>query len=259
MLSQAEIKQVLYNSLKELGLTEHEINLYVLSLSVGPVPIAKLAEQLGITRPNVYKVIEGLEEHELAHFSERKGYAKTFMVESPTVVTELVRKKREHLGQIDRNVTQAMPDLLALYRQGELPSSIRVIEDKEQFITLFDQIVDEAQGESQFCGSAHDFIGFISWAKEREWIARRIKKNVKIKALLLPSGDAETLKSTDSKELRETRILQGIVPFVTSFQLFANKVIIWQPKAPLAIVVADEYIVQMLKSLFNVLWETSKV
>jgi hypothetical protein len=58
--------------------------------------------------------------------------------------------------------------------------------------------------------------------------------------------------------MRETRILQGGAPFATSFQLFANKVLIWQPKAPLAVLIEDEYIVQMLRSIFYLLWGKSK-
>ena len=71
----------------------------------------------------------------------------------------------------------------------------------------------------------------------------------------MPSKDAETLKASDAKEMRETRILKGLAPFAPIFQLYANKVIIWQPKAPLAMLIEDEYITQMLRSIFNALWE----
>jgi hypothetical protein len=72
--------------------------------------------------------------------------------------------------------------------------------------------------------------------------------------LLLPGEDAETLKETDAEEMRTTKLLTA-APFVTSFMLYANKVIIWQPKAPLIVLIEDEHIVQMLSSLFDVLWK----
>lgn len=49
------------------------------------------------------------------------------------------------------------------------------------------------------------------------------------------------------------------IPFQTAFQLFGNKVIIWQPKAPLAVLIEDEYIVQMLKSIFFIMWEKAGI
>src|SRR3989338_6675224 len=139
MLSQNELQGILYESLLELGLTENERHLYVLSLSLGPTTITKLAEHLGIPRPNVYKVIEGLEKHGLAKFSERKNYLRTFMVEPPTAVTEALRKKRSAIAHLDEKVTGMMPSLLAMYGQGELPTAIKVVQGKEGFINLFHQ------------------------------------------------------------------------------------------------------------------------
>lgn len=257
MLSRQELKEILYDSLQELGLTDHEIVLYLLSLSLGPTTITVLAEYMTIPRPNVYKVIDGLEKIGLAKFSERKKYTRSFMVEPPSVVRELLKKKKEKLSVFDQKIVTSLPDLLALYKQGELPTSVRIFQGKQQFLQLFFQIIEEEKCESQFCGSAQDFIGFISWQEEREWISRRIQFGIKIRALLLPSQDADTLQSTDAKELRETRILCGAQPFATSFQLFANKIILWQPKAPLAVFIEDEYITQMFRSVFEVLWENN--
>jgi len=257
MLSRQELKEILYNSLKELGLTEHEASLYLLSLSLGPTTITTLADYMAISRPNVYKVINGLEKHGLAKFSERKKYVRTFMVESPTMIRDLLKKKEEELNRFDQKIVTTLPDLLALYRQGELPTSIRIIQGREQFLKLFFQIIEEEKNESQFCGSAHDFIGFISWAEEREWIKQRMKKNIGIRALLLPSEDAQTLKENDAAEFRQTRFLFVACPFVSSFQLFAKKIILWQPKAPLAILIEDEYLAAMFKEIFEKLWEQS--
>ncbi len=254
MLSKNELKEILYDSLKKLGLTENEIALYLLSLSLGPTTITMLAEHMAIPRPNVYKVIEGLEKQGLAYFSQRKKYTRTFMVESPRVVRDLLKKKKHELAQCDQKIVSSLPELLTLYKQGELPTSIRILQGKEQFLQLFFQIIEEEKCESQFCGSVQDFIGFISWQEEREWIQRRMQKGIKIRALLLPSEDAQVLQSTDEKELRETRILDSVQPFTTSFQLFANKIILWQPKAPLAVLIEDEYITQMFRSIFEKMW-----
>jgi len=94
-----EIKQSVYNALKELGLSEFEIKLYTVSLLLGPSSLSAIATHLGISRPNVYKIIKGLELHGLVKFSERKKYTRTFMVESPTTVLEKLRKKRDPARQ----------------------------------------------------------------------------------------------------------------------------------------------------------------
>src|SRR3989338_8397429 len=104
MISKTEVKKNIYTSLKELGLTESEANLYTTSLALGPATIASLAEHLNMPRPNVYKGIAGLERHGLAKFSERKRYTRTFVVESPTVVLEKLRQKREIMSDLDQTL-----------------------------------------------------------------------------------------------------------------------------------------------------------
>ena len=254
MLRQKEIQASLYRPLTELGLTNHELNLYTVSLYLGPATIAKLADSLAISRPNVYKVIAGLVGHGLAKAAPEKKYKKLFVVEPPNVISDLLKKKREQFASLDREVINTMPDLLAMYKQGAAPSSIKILEGEDQFIEALDQILEQAH-ESEFFGSGEDFVGFISWAKELDWIQRRLKKGVKIKSLLFAGPVAEALKSKDAVELREIRILKGVKPFVTSFHLFANKVIIWQPKAPLAILISDEFVVQMFRNVFNSFWD----
>lgn len=254
MISKSEVKKNLYTSLKEVGLLESEINFYITSLTLGPATISSLATHLNIPRPNVYKAIAGLERHGLAKFSERKKYTRTFVVEPPTVVLEKVRHKRALVADLDQTMVAAMPDLLALYHQGETPTKIKILEGKEQWLKVFFQVLEEAKDTVEYFGSADAFIELVTWEKEHAWIAQRLQKGIHVNVLLTPGKDAEALEQTEAKEMRTTRIFTGTIPFVTGFMLYANKVIIWQPKAPLAVLIEDEYIVQMLRSIFNALW-----
>lgn len=254
---QAEIEQDLHLALVELGLHESEMGLYLTSLKLGPVGIAKIAETIGIPRPNIYKAIAGLEERGLARFSDRKKYTRTFVVEPPTVVLEQLRKKRAAMADLARNLVSAMPDLLARYHQGETLTKLRVLQGKEQFLAAFFSILDEEGEETQFFGSAKDFLKFISWDEEYRWMARREERGIFVRSLLLPSDEAELLHKTDKEHLREIRIIKGLPPFVTAFQLYANKVLIWQPEGSLALQIEDEFIVAMLRSIFERLWDTS--
>ena len=250
-----ELKDSIYTSLKEIGLTDFESSVYVASLALGPSPISVLAKHVHVSRPNIYKLIQGLEKHGLAKFSEKGKYARNFMVEPPTVVVEKLRQKKEILARMDHTLVSSLPDMLALYHQGEGDTKIRILKGKEQYLKVFNQSLDETKGEIQFFGSADTFINFISWEHELEWIKKRVKRNIFIKVLLLPGDVPEVLSKKDKEEMRETRVMEDMPTFPASFQLFANKVIIWQPKAPLAILIEDEFIVEMLRAVFNNFWE----
>ncbi len=255
-ITQQQTQKLVENSLKELGLTSHEINLYFLSLRLGPTPAAELAAELKITRPNIYKVIAGLEKHGLAAFSDRKGRQKNFSVESPTKIVDRLREKKQTIETFDTKMMSVMPDLLAMYQQGELPTSIRIFEGADQFQKLFFQTLDEARGEMQFFGSAKDFRELVPWAEHKIWVERRQRRGLRIKALFLPSKEIEQVQQ-DQDPLRETRYLTNIDPFQTMFQLYANKMIVWQPKATIALLIEDQYIIAMMRAMFFALWNTS--
>ncbi len=250
------INPALYKTLEELGLSEYEVKLYTLSFAMGPSLVAQLAKNMTISRPNLYKIIEGLENKGLAKFSHKKGYNRRFMVASPTEVVNLLRKKRTELKHIDQNITQQMPELLSLYRQGEQPSKINILQETTKILDAFDKVFEEAHDEILFLGSAEDLRKMVSYSRLEKQIKKRIKRGIHTKLLLFPGEAAETFKKKDKKELRETRVIKNLSHFVTSFYLFANKIIIWQPKAPIAILIEDEYIVQMFKSVFTQLWES---
>ena len=115
--------------------------------------------------------------------------------------------------------------------------------------------IDAANGEIHVMGSAKDFIAFTSWAEEQRWIDERLRLNVFLKALLFPSDDAKTLHDKDKNELREIRLITDMKPFSTLIMTYANKTILWQPHAPMAILIEDEYLSAMHESLFQYLWK----
>ena len=245
----------LYTSLKEIGLSDLEASLYCISLQYGPSPITELSKYLHISRPNVYKLIRSLEKHGLVNPVSKQKYTRNFMVEPPTVILEKLREKKESVAIIDNNLVSDLPDLLALYHQGEGSTKIKVLKGREQYIKVFNQSVEEENAEIQFCGSAEDFIDFVSWGTETEWIKKRLKKDILIKVLSLPSETTNRLIENDSKEKRQTKILKNKQPFSSSFMIFANKVVLWQPKAPLAVLIEDQFITKMMKSIFDSLWD----
>lgn len=257
MQQSGEIIDPLHKILKELGLTDLEIKLYTLSLSVGPSLVSKLSEHLGISRPNIYKIIKGLEKHGLTRFSNKKGYNRRFIVDSPSKIIELLRNKQRQLKIYDEQITPLIPNLLAIYKQGEASSKIRIEEDRAQLTIIFAKIFEEAKDEILFMGSTKDLDELVTFTRLQKHIKHRVSRGIKARILVFHDEDAEILKKDDQEELRETRFIKNLKPFSPSFYLFANKVILWQPKAPLAIIIEDEYISEMKKNIFENIWDNS--
>lgn len=249
----------LYTVLREIGLSHNASLLYELSIKRGENSITGLANKLHLSRPSIYTLIDELKVANLITIPKAGEPVHTFSVVSPTVLLEMLRSRKNNIESLESSFVSEIPDLLTTYHQGNSLSKVNVLQGKEEYLKLFNKTVEETKDEIKFFGSADDFIEFISWESEKEWIRKRVKNGIFFKALLLPGEDAYTLKNNDGMELRETRIFTGEKRFSTSFMIFADTLVFWQPKAPLAIVIEDSYVKETMNVVFEELWgKTSK-
>lgn len=258
MLTKPEIKVALGPLLRELGVREQEIDLYAYSLALGPVPITVLAEQLAISPPNIYKIIANLEAHGLAQFSKRKRYARTFSVESPNVLRNKLEQKRREIGEIAHQFQELLPDLLTNYHQGDTPTKIRVLDRGSQVIEASRHVFDDDKKEVLLFGSMEPYVAILGEDGYHQIAAERIERGITLKALLFPGPTTDWMKSRPASDGREVRMLAQADPFVTSFQSSTRTAFIFQPNVPLVLLIEDQFIVQMLRSMFMMLWKRAE-
>ena len=118
-------------------------------------------------------------------------------------------------------------------------------------------MVEEAQGEILSFGAAEEYMKSFPPLEALRWSKERISKKIWLKILSLPTEMLDAKKDTNTGEYREVRIISVLSPFVTSFQIFGKKAVIWQPEACVALLIEDKFITQMVKSVFEHLWSTS--
>lgn len=254
---QSQQKELEY-ILRQLGLSDMALRLYLLISLSGEGNFSLLAKQLQISRPHLYKLIAELETNELLLWNKTGTHGTRLQLSSPAGILQKIRNKKREMDSVENSFVTMLPKLLEKYSQGNLSSKVRVMTNEEEFLDLFFQILDEEANRIEYFGSAADLIEFISWEKELKWIEKRVKKNIFINVLILPSEDARTLKRRDKKELRETRLFISKRPFPTSYLLFGNKIVFLQPNARNAILIEDEYVIQMMRAMYYFCWEKSE-
>lgn len=253
------LKENIYTALKEIGLSAQEIDLYLTSLSLGSISITRLSKHIGVSRPNVYKLIHGLEQQGLADFSTQKKYSRDFMVKSPAFVLEKFRRCKSEYERVEKDISLSMPELLGLYSQGAEPSRIKIFESKDGLTEMLIRLhTEETQSPTLVFGSVEYLLSVMKWTGYNRLVKERVKRGIVVKMLLLRNSPAEVMKSR-SNELREVRFLKGMHQFPATFQVFSKKVLFWQPLAPLAILIEDEYLTLMCRSIFDKLWSESDI
>lgn len=247
----------LHDTLVELGLSEPEIDLYTSALTFGPSSVTRLAGHLRTSRRSLYKIIAALEGKGLIRRKKGRRYFNALTAESPYAILEKIRDKRDQYSELDRDLLSAMPGLLALHDRTSVAGlgRVRTIEGLQKLKILHDGILEEAAKEILFFGAVKDFMKLFPEEDYRRWLDYRLKKGIRVKALT-PLESAVT--RDHAAELREVRVLDGAQPFLTTFQLVANKLIFWQPKALYALVIEDDQFVEMMRMTFHALWMRAK-
>lgn len=244
----------LESALQELGVANLDAQLYLHLLKKGGSSVAALARRLKVERPTIYAAIERLQALALVP-SGKVPYSRLVTAESPRRVLALLEQRRTTLSEQHLRVEDALPNLLAEFSARTPKSALQVFEGKDQFLTVFEEVLQEAEERILFLGDAQSFIDLEGMEYERAWIKKRVQKKIVFTMLVFKNATTISFQNTDTQELRETRFLPDTMKFTSSFMVYGSKVLLWSPVATRAIVIEDTTIAPMFRQLFLQLWE----
>lgn len=144
----------------ELGLGALETKVYLEALKPGNITIAGLAHKLRVERATVYAALERLKKFGLVT-ENKKPYTRGIGVEPPNKILLKLKKKISNTVSLSEDFEKSLPDLMSTFHARGTYQKVRFYEDKENFLSVFDQILTESNDDALFFGDAHSFINFI--------------------------------------------------------------------------------------------------
>lgn len=151
-----------------LGVTLPATELYMVLLHTHEHNFAKVARQLHISRPHLYKLLAELETNGLVQFEKGKGKDQRLQISPPTVILEKVREQQQSLGSIESNFTQVLPLLMSEFKQGSAASKVKIVTGTKDFLKLLMSIAEEERRSLIYFGSIEHFIDCISWSNQEK-------------------------------------------------------------------------------------------
>lgn len=233
----------------DMGLSEQEVDAYLILLRLGESNASNLAKEMGIKRTSVYTILQSLSEQGFVenHIAKKKNY---YIPSKPEKLASRFEKRLETF----RNI---IPLLETIEKKEARMFGIRLIEKKEELEHFYRDILDEYKGrEYRIIGNARAWEGidedfFVQFRKDRA------KRNIKTKLLL--SSESEVNNPIDETLLREFKYLPKKYLFESTLDIFDDKILIINPKMQsLAIVILVPVVVDIFRSVFDILWETNQ-
>ncbi len=239
-----------FEALSNLGLNEQEASAYVALLRLGGSHASAVAKEMCIKRTTSYPILRSLTHKGLAslYFQSNTRYYRPI---KPKKLSNIFEKKLQALNDL-------IPNLESLEKKHAALIGLRFIETKNELEQFYNQILDEYKNK-QYCaiGSTanwenidNDF--FINYRKQRA------KRNIKTRLIL--SSDSVKVNPTDKTLKREFKYLPEKYSFKSTIDIYDDKILIIGPNTQvLAIVVEVPAMVDIFKSIFEILWETDGI
>jgi len=229
-------------------LSDPEIGAYTGLLRLGTTGATELAQEIQVKRTTIYPIIENLIEKGVVS-SYNRGSKKLFTPLAPTKLVSLYERRLESL-------TQLVPVLEKLQAKEAKAYGVRFIQTKRELGEFYGEILDEYRDKSYYIiGNANAFINldpdFIL-----DFRKKRSLRNIRTK-LLLSSDSKSAVGQEDPSLLREFKYLPEKYQFKSTIDIYNDKILIIGPEIKaLAVVIAIPPMVDVFRSVFEVLWET---
>lgn len=234
------------SALLSLGLSAQEANVYVALLKQGGTTASLLAREIGMKRTTAYAILKNLTEKGFSSIYFRGG-KRVYHAKEPHKIAQLVEQKLQ-------NFNAAIPFFESIERTQTQKLGLRFIESKGELEQFYDEVlIDYKRKGYRVIGStpAWESIDPSYFVKFRE---RRADASIQTKLLL--TADSKKDNPTNESLLREVRFLPEQYGFKSTLDIFDDKVLIVSPElTSLAVIVAVPAMVDIFKSVFEMLWE----
>lgn len=235
--------------LKELGLTNNEIEVYLTLLKAGSVSVNTIAEKSGLHRQAAYDALDRLLEKGFVNFA-LKNNKKHFQAIHPEKIEEYLKEKEEKFKLI-------LPELIKLTQIPKEDTSVEVFKGKAIVRTVYRDIIKEFQkqrGEVLISGvEEKKFIEEDKIALEQH--LNRLQKLKCRERVLVKEGDKDFVKGKQTAY----RCIPKESFNPTPMYAYNDKltIIIWG-NPNYAIIIRNKNLADAYRKQFSLLWKIAK-
>ncbi len=243
-----------YEVLKQLGLNNTEISIYLASLETGPAPVIALAKASGMKRSSIYNFLNDLMRIGIIVASP-KGNKFVYSAVAPEGLMALAEKQKESLSAIIPELTMLMG------KSGSERPKIRFYEGVEGLKTVYwDTLEQSEDSEILAYATFEDIYRVFPEAFRQQYLKKRIKRKMITKAIARSGEYALSHAKNDKKEYRETIVLPvADFPVTNEINIYGDKVaIISFGENKLGIIIESKEIAGTQRAIFNLLWKSLK-
>jgi len=238
----------LQEALKQYGLNEKEIKVYLALLELGSASVLNISQKAELKRPTVYLILESLIEKKLVSKIPKAGTT-AYIAENPDyLLTALENSKK--------TIQDVLPMLRAIYNIDEVKPQIRFYEGKKN--------VERIWLEDTFKSPRIDFISSITALLENYPhvlpVFNKLSEEKRFSTRELVTRQPKDLKYAKKYHSvkRQIRVLPKDFHYTMDMDLYENKVVLASLKNDFLVMIESEDVAKSFHSLYKLAWQSAE-
>lgn len=238
------------DKLKQIGLSEKEVNVYLELLQAGDSLVSEIAKRTSINRSLLYTVLSDLANKGIVTYI-LKNNVRYYRAAEPAKILSMLKEKEKLFESI-------LPQLNQLHKPRTKKPIVEILEGKEGIKTILNDILNVQKEWDAFGapGKGPEILGPWVHFFEKE----RSKAKIILKALFTRTGEGKK-RGRELAKFRYTQIKYTSVIYNSpaSNYIYGDRIVIifWYKEFPFAIRIIDQNLAESYKNHFKVIWDAS--
>jgi len=180
-----EIKEFL----RQFGLTDKELKVYLALLEIGESALLPIARRAEMPAMSVKYILEKLRDRDFLTIV-KKNTRYLYIPYSTQKLLSILRKKRETIDQEITRFEEALPELNRHLSFGVFAPKVRFFGHYE-IRKIYEEILEAPIDEILWIGDVEKIRSVVGNDYLKQWIRRRIAKNIKTRVIRVPEGEVD--------------------------------------------------------------------
>lgn len=244
--------------LEQIGLNSKEAKIYLTLLELGPTAIRKIAEKANINRGTTYESLKKLQKIGLVSYFHQ-GKKQHFVSEEPSVLNNLLSRKKLELKEAEANLPKALSSLSTFSKQKTEKPVIKFYENYGGIRTILEDVLDsfKKNPKKEYAAYSSSSIRPYLYHKDAfpNFTEERIKRKIFVRTIAI--GQGGSLHGQDDRKWLTKK--EGSSPIYTL--IYDKKIAmisVGENNIPHGLIIEDKGVHETERLIFDSLWKTLK-
>lgn len=244
-------------ALKNIGLTESEIRVYLALLKLGETTTGPIVNEAKVTRSKIYDILERLKNKGLVSHITKES-TKYFSSADPYNIIKLLDSREREIEKQKKSINEILPQLEKQFEKATENKIAEIFIGIKGMQNAFNMLIKEFSQDEQYYafgagkGENIEEIKLFFDRLHKEKVKKRVRSKI-----IFNTSSRGLFKSQEKSKLNEIRYLIESTP--TAINLYKNYTIMAiLTKEPITFFIHNKEVSNSFKEYFNVMWEIAK-